>query len=110
MGSGYMREEDYNEAIDILIVAFCRSYYARAGAIKSGSCKKRTLMEYEYINRCIEDAAREVAGDDFDKYIYEIGMSIGYANSKVGDICETRYKKIKRSVKVNIGKKMHLLD
>lgn len=110
MGSGYLNDDGYTAALDILIVAFCRSYYARAQAIKTGKYKKRTLMEYEYINLRLEDAAREIAGDDFEKYINEIGMNIGYANSDVDYVSEMEYKRTKREVKLNIAKKLHLLD
>ena len=110
MGAEQLTDIGYTAAVDILVVAFCRSYYARARAIKTGKYKKRTLMEYEYMNSRISEAAREVAGDDFEKYINEIGLSKGYANSEVEYVSEYEYKRTKKEVKVNIAKKMHLID
>ena len=110
MGSGYLSDTGYTIAIDVVVVAFCRSYSARELAIRSGKYKKRTLMEYEYINRSLTDAAREIAGDDFDKYIHEIGYSIGYSASQVDFVSEYEYKRTKKEVKLNIARKLHLLD
>ena len=67
-------------------------------------------MEYEYINRRIADATREIVGEEFLNYIHEIGERIGYAYSKVEDISDTEYKVKKKRVKLNIARKMHLLD
>ncbi len=67
-------------------------------------------MEYEYVNVRLEDAAREIVGSDFEIYINEIGESIGYASSRIDGISENAYKRKKREVKINIAKKLHLLD
>lgn len=110
MGAGYLNERGYTDAVDTLVVAFCKSYSARAEAIKKGEYSKRTLMEYKYMNARISDAAREVAGNIFEQYIYEIGVSVGYSASSIELISEYEYKKTKREVKINIAKKMHLID
>ena len=110
MGAGELTDIGYTVAVDVLVVAFCRSYYARSHAIKTGKYKKRTLMEYEYMNSRISDAAREIAGDDFETYINEIGLCKGYAKSEVEYVSEYEYKRTKKEVKVNIARKMHLID
>ena len=71
---------------------------------------RRTLMEYEYLNRRISDAAKEVAGDAYIIYIKEIGENVGYAQSAAEDVSEYTYKKVKKEVKINIAKKLHLID
>ena len=110
MGTRDVAPGGFTETLDMLIVAFCRDFEAREDAIRLKSCQRRTIMEYEYINRRIAHASREIVGDDYNIYIYEIGQRIGYANSSVGDISETDYKIKKRLVKMNIARKMHLLD
>ena len=110
MGLGYLISIGYRDTLDALIVAFCKDYFSRQEAIGNGKLGKRTRMEYEYINRRLEDAAREIVGDDFEAYIKALGQSIGYAYSDVLDISESEYKKLKKEVKVNIAKKLHLLD
>lgn len=110
MGVGYMSEPDYRDTLDGLVVAFCRDYFFRKEAIKESACTRRTLMEYEYINRRIAEAAHEIVGEEFEAYVKEIGYCVGYAGSDVYGISETTYKKLKKEVKVNIAKKLHLLD
>ena len=110
MGSGNVTSGGFTEALDFLIIAFCRGFDARERAIDEKSCSRRTVMEYEYINRRLVDASREIVGDDYLIYIYEIGEKIGYAHSRVSDICETDYKMKKKQVKMNMARKMHLLD
>lgn len=110
MGVGYLIDIGYRDTLDLLIIAFCKDYFSRKQTLGKGECGKRIRMEYEYINRRIEDGAREIVGDDFEIYIREIGEKIGYAYSDVPDISESEYKKAKKEVKVNIAKKLHLLD
>ena len=110
MGTGYLIKLGYRETLDGLVVAFCRDYFSRRDTVAKGECGKRTRMEYEYINRRIEDATREIVGDDFEIYIREIGEKVGYAYSEIPDVSESEYKKTKKEVKVNIAKKLHLLD
>lgn len=110
MGTRNVNTDAFSETLDFLIVAFCRGFEARERAIREKRCGRRTIMEYEYINRRIADATREIVGDDFPNYIHEIGKKIGYAHSRVDGISETDYKVKKRQVKMNIARKMHLLD
>ena len=110
MGTRNVNNDAFSDTLDFLIVAFCRNFASRDRAIRERSCQRRTLMEYEYINRQIADATREIVGDDYLDYIYEIGEKIGYAHSKVYGLSETDYKIKKKQVKMNIARKMHLLD
>ena len=110
MGVGYLKFALYRDTLDKLVIAFCKDYFFRKEAIESGATSKRTRMEYEYINGRIADAAREVVGDDYEIYIREIGEAIGYAYSDVMDISEGGYKQAKKEVKINVAKKLHLLD
>ena len=110
MGLGYLKTIGYRDTLDALVVAFCRDYFHRKHAIEDGKCSPRTRMEYEYINRRIAEAAREVVGTDYEIYIKEIADGAGYARSSVECISESSYKTYKKEVKVNIAKKLHLLD
>lgn len=110
MGVGYLSNIGYTETLNLLIVAFCRDYFSRKKAIEQRACAKRTLMEYEYLNRRISDAALEIAGNEYEIYIKEIGDNIGYASSEVESVSEPAYKKTKKEIKVNIAKKLHLID
>lgn len=110
MGIGYLKSIGYRDTVNLIVVAFCRDFFARKAAIDGKQLSRRTLMEYEYINTRLTDAVREIVGDDYETYIREIGEGIGYAGSNVLDICESEYKKIKKEAKVNIAKKLHLID
>ncbi len=110
MGIGYLKDIGYRDTLDRLIVAFCKDYFFRKAVIESGESSKRTRMEYEYINGIIADAASEIVGGDFEIYINEIGEMRGYAGSDAYGISESRYKQLKKEVKINIAKKLHLLD
>lgn len=110
MGIGYLNTMDYRDTLDRLVIAFCHDYSARKESIRQGTCNKRTRMEYEYINDRIENAAREIVGSYYEIYINEIGNCIGYANSLIDNVCENLYKKIKKEVKINIARKLHLID
>lgn len=110
MGTYYVSDKGFSETLDFLIIALCRDFETRERSIKEKSCNRRTLMEYEYINRRIMDAAREIVGESYGIYIKEIGERIGYAYSRIDHLSETDYKVKKREVKLNIARKMHLLD
>ena len=110
MGTWYMNDAGYSDTLDYLIIAICRDFRTRQLAIKEKNFKRRTLMEYEYLNRRLIEAASEVVGDDYEIYIKEIGERIGYAYSEIEDISETQYKDRKREVKINIAKQLHLMD
>ena len=110
MGDWYMNVKGYSETLDCLIVAICRDFCTRSRALSEKMYKRRTLMEYEYLNRRLIDATSEIVGTDYEIYINEIGNRIGYAYSQIDGISETEYKTRKKQVKVNIAKKLHLMD
>lgn len=110
MGFRNLRSLGYRDTLDLIVIAFCKDYMYRKEAIADEKVSKRTRMEFEYINGRIADAAREVVGDNFEIYIKEIGAATGYAKSGIHDVCECTYKTYKKEVKVNIAKKLHLLD
>ena len=110
MGTWYIKDEGYSDTLDYLIIAICRDFRTRQRAISEKSFKRRTLMEYEYLNRRLIEAASDVVGDDYETYIDEIGNKVGYAYSEIDDISETEYKQRKREVKISIAKRLHLMD
>lgn len=110
MGFRNLRSLGYRDTLDLIVIAFCKDYMHRKEAIADGKTSKRTRMEYEYINERIAEAAREVVGDNFEIYIKEIGAATGYAKSGISGICECTYKAYKKEVKINIARKLHLLD
>ena len=110
MGVGYLNSIGYRDTLDALVVAFCRDYFERKRVIDENKCLRRTRMEYEYINGRILDAAYEIVGGDGEIYIREIGEKTGYAYSKVAGVSEPTYKHRKKEVKLNIAKKLHLID
>ncbi|MBQ1260670.1 MAG: hypothetical protein IIX96_01495 [Clostridia bacterium] len=100
-----------NLTLDGVIVALCLDYERRKSAIEEKSFRRRTLMEYDYINKRIYEAAAEVVGEaDAELYIAEIGEKIGYAKSGAPLISEVSYKRKKSEVKRNIALKLHLTD
>ncbi len=104
-------KEKYTDSLDAVIVALCRDYKRREDAIASDSFSKRTKMEYKYINYRLKEAADEIAGGHRgEAFINEIGKKLGYAYSNIEYISETTYKQIKRDIKLNMAKKMHLID
>lgn len=101
----------YTASVDALVVALCADYDRREVAMKRGSVSRRTDMEYRYLNFRIMEAAAEIVGEaEAYTYINEIGRKIGYARSQIGTASETTYKIKKGEVKLNIARKLHLLD
>ena len=103
--------KDYTAELDNLIIALCLDYERRCNAVAANKASKRTIMEYRYINYRMEDAATEIVGiRGADTFIKEVGKRIGYAYSDIDFLSEAAYKQQKREVKINIARKLHLLD
>ena len=103
-------EEPLPQSADALASALCADYFRRERAIKEGSESLRVRMEYEYLNRRIYTAARELCEKEEDAlgYIEEIGAKRGYAKSRF-TVSEKTYKIKKREVKLNILRRLYLL-
>ena len=113
MCSERMSEETVGSSatLDLVVVALCADYLRREQAITARTVAPRTAMEYKYLNRIIADAARETVGEHYYRlYINDIGDRIGYAYSDAFSITERLYKEKKREVKLNIARRLHLLD
>ena len=101
----------YTPTLDALVVALCRDYERRAVAVASERVTPRTGMEYKYLNYRIFEGAAEIVGERYAAlYINEIGRKIGYASSAHDAVCERVYKEEKQEVKINVARKLHLLD
>ena len=100
----------YDDTLDGVIVALCRDFERRETAVGDGKCSTRTSMEYKYINSRLLGAAMEIVGEDARAYIHEIGERVGYAYSAIDQISESTYKQAKKEVKLNIAKKLHMMD
>ena len=99
------------ESVDQLASALCADYFRRERAIRAGDAPLRVRMEYEYLNRRIFTAARELCEREEDAlgYIEEIGERRGYAKSRF-TVSEKTYKVKKREVKLNILRRLYLLE
>lgn len=104
-------ENGYTDTLDGVIVALCRDYcYRRDKGVGQGY-SRRTRMEYEYIDSILLRAAGEITGEsDAEKILAEIGERVGYAYSAIEGVSESTYKIMKKEVKLNIAKKLHMLD
>ena len=97
--------------LDSLVVALCADYKRRAEAIASGTLSRRTMAEFRYINCKIADAVLEIADKRYVPiYIDEIAKRTGFAYSRVDALSEISYKTQKQMIKVNIAKKLHLIE
>lgn len=103
-------EHGYTDTLDGIIVALCRDFERREDAVNSNRYSRRTAMEYEYINRRLLDAAKELVGEEARTYIIEIGERVGYAYSGIENASESTYKTVKKEIKKNIAKKLHMID
>ena len=99
------------ESADALAAALCADYFRRELAIRENETPLRVRMEYEYLNRRIYTAARELCDKEEDAlgYIEEIGAKRGYAKSRF-TVSEKTYKIKKKEVKLNILRRLYLLD
>lgn len=99
------------ESVDRLAAALCADYFRRERVIRAGDAPLRVRMEYEYLNRRILAAARELCEGEEDAlgYIEEIGEKRGYAKSRF-TVSEKTYKIKKREVKLNILRRLYLLE
>ncbi len=98
------------DSVAELVTALCKDYDRRREAIKQRRYSNRVTVELKYLNYNILDAARESAGIDAEIYIREIGSSTGYAKTAIENISETTYKIKKAEVRINIAKRLHLID
>ncbi len=95
--------------LDTLVYALCDDYARRERIIKEGTAARRTLLEMEYLNFKIYEAAAEIAGEELaGLYINEIGSKTGYAKSKDDTLSEVTYKLRKKMIKENISKSLYL--
>lgn len=109
MGARYI-EKGYTDTLDGVIVALCKDYCRRRESGSGIGYSKRTMMEYDYINSILTRAAAEIVGEgDADVMLAEIGDRIGYAYSAIEAVSESTYKTMKKEVKLNIAKKLHML-
>ncbi len=101
----------YTPTLDALVVALCRHYDRRATAVESERVTPRTGMEYKYLNYRIYEGAAEIVGERYASlYIDEIGKKTGYAATAHDAVSERVYKEEKQEVKINVARKLHLLD
>ena len=97
--------------LDLVIVALCADYERRGLLIGSGAVSHRTEMEYRYLNFKVYNAAAEVVGELYaPEMIREIGAKRGYAKSSIEHYSEKTYKVKKHEIKMNIARKLHLID
>lgn len=97
--------------LDLLVTGLCADFARRERLINEGAVSRRTLTEIRYINIKILEAAQEVVEERYARlFIKEIGENIGFANTKIEIYSETFYKTLKKEIKANIAKKLHLTD
>ncbi|MBQ3016420.1 MAG: hypothetical protein IJD79_06550 [Clostridia bacterium] len=105
------RDRVTNKALSDLAVALCADFERRQRAIIEKSASRRVTMEYSYINTRMLLAASEIVGlGDAERFIYEIGHGVGYAQSEIAYRSESNYKVMKMRVKANILRRLHLCD
>lgn len=97
--------------LDLVIVALCADYERRCALLETGSVSHRTEMEYRYLNFKVYNAAAEIVGELYaPEMIREIGARRGYAKSSIEHYSEKTYKVKKQQIKINIARKLHLID
>lgn len=101
----------FSASLDWLVISLCADYRRREQAIRERTVSRRTAMEYKYINHNIFAAAAEIVTERYARvYIEEIGSRLGFAQSSHDAVSEARYKIEKREVKLNIARRLHLID
>ena len=99
------------KSVEAVVVALCLDYERRERALLEKSVTKRTDTEFRYYNFKIFDAVAEITGERYAlDYINEIGRRTGYAKTKLDFQSEVSYKNLKKIIKENIAKKLHLID
>ncbi len=105
------RGTGFTSSLDAVVTALCRDYGRRIEAISGDAVSSRCAMEYKYLNYRIYEGAAEVVGELFaGLYITEIGEGVGYARTAHPAISESAYKEEKLACKINIARKLHLID
>ncbi len=98
-------------SVDAIVIAMCGDVGRRRRTLKAKTLSRRTEMEFRYLNYKILEATVEIVGEDeAGIFIKEIGEKIGYARSELIHYSEATYKNLKKAVKMNIAKKLHLID
>ena len=96
----------YTDSLNKLIEALCRDFERRERSMEGDFCSKRTAAEYQYYNYRMLEGAMEIVGPA----LLEIGSRVGYTRSKVDCMSESMYKIKKLECKINMAKKLHLID
>lgn len=100
-----------SDSLDLVVTALCADYERRSSAIRERTVSHRTEMEYRYLNFKVYNAAAEIVGEIYaPEMIKEIGLRRGYAKSSLEHYSEKTYKVKKAQIKMNIAKKLHLID
>ena len=100
-----------DKSLGALVVAICADFDRRERAIKEKKLPMKVLMEYKYLNLRILEGVMEVVGiENAPTYIREIGERCGYANSKIAEISEYNYKRLKNAAKRAIARKLALIN
>ena len=106
-----MKEKDENEMLFDIVELLSRDYEWRKCVIKEKRMTPRVRTEYAYINAKLYSASQDIVGPQYaDIFIHEIGNKIGFAKSRVDCMSEGTYKLYKTRIKLNMLRKLYLLD
>lgn len=101
----------YTESLSKLIDVLCSDFDRREGSIAEGLCSERTMVEFKYYNYKMLEGAGEIVGPELARImISEIGHRVGYAKTKINCMSESMYKNKKLECKIQMAKKLHLID
>ena len=79
------------ESVDRLAAALCADYFRRERVIRAGDAPLRVRMEYEYLNRRILAAARELCEGEEDARLYR-------GDRRQARICEKPFHRQRKNV------------
>ena len=104
-------EKGYTDSVDMIVVGMCQDYERRREILSLGYASRRVELEFKYLNFKINEAVMEIVDERLAlPYIKEIGGRIGYAKSEIDCVSESTYKIQKKEIKINIARKLHLID
>ena len=98
------------DSLNDLVIALCADYERRRQLIEAGEASFSVIMECRYLNYRLFDAAAQVVGEHIaERFILDIGYSVGYAKTELYFMSERTYKISKQEIKQNIAKRFLLL-
>lgn len=105
-----IEKNDIPIAVELRVRSECLDYKRREDALKRGEATGAIRAEYERLNRVIDEALQEACDPGLIAEIRnDIANNNGWYRSSLNYLGDKTYKRIKRTAKIAIAKKLNII-